>query len=79
MGILEETRNEWLEDMHAERTVTKREKRKKFKKKELFKRELNELKYRNWAIVENEEGEKSERQKDSLAESVSHHEDKGGG
>ena len=55
MKVLEETRNEWLEDMKCDKKVTKRERKRKFKKKELFKREINEIKYRTMAIKEEEQ------------------------
>ena len=64
--ILEETSKEWNIDFKERKIVTKRERKKKYKKKDLFKRILDEVKDKVEKIEEKEEPAEDFEPKDSL-------------
>ena len=57
MGELESTKEEWGEEMREHKKVTRRERRKKCERKELFKREMVEVRAKIEKIEETDEPE----------------------
>ena len=66
MKILEETRNEWKITFKERTKVTRRQRKTKYKKKDLFKRILDEVKENVEKIEEKEEPAEEFESKDSL-------------